>query len=101
MKCLLYIKGLKLAHPITDTDDDFKISLLIGANYFWQIIQNKVIKGDGRTAVKSKIGYLLSGPLQVTKEVSFASYMFNVITVPPNVTDLERFWKLESLYGDI
>ncbi len=47
--------------------------------------------------MKSKIGYLLSGPLPVTKKQSSASYMLNVITAPPSVTDLERFWKLESM----
>jgi hypothetical protein len=36
VKCLKHIEGLKLAHPITDNDDDFKI----GADYFWQIVQD-------------------------------------------------------------
>ncbi|XP_060569657.1 uncharacterized protein LOC132728064 [Ruditapes philippinarum] len=97
VKCLKYIEGLKLAHPITDTDDDFEISLLIGADYFWQIVQNKVVRGNGPTAVKSKLGYLLSGPLPEVKNASSVSYMFNVVTAPPNATYLERFWKLESM----
>jgi transposase InsO family protein len=97
VKCLKYIEGLKLAHPISAADDDFEISLLIGADHFWQIVQNKVIRGNGPTAVKSKLGYLLSGPLSSTKNESSASYMLNVITAPPNVEDLERFWKLESM----
>ncbi|XP_060554822.1 uncharacterized protein LOC132715774 [Ruditapes philippinarum] len=97
VKCLKYIEGLKLAHRITDIDDDFEISLLIGADYFWQIVQNKVVRGNGPTAVKSKLGYLLSGPLPEVKNASSVSYMFNVVTAPPNATDLERFWKLESM----
>ncbi|XP_053391234.1 uncharacterized protein LOC128554047 [Mercenaria mercenaria] len=97
VKCMNFIRGLKLAHPISDADDDFEISLLIGADYYWQIVQNEVIRGNGPTALKSKIGYLLSGPLPVANKKSSASYMFNVITAPPNVTDLERFWKLESI----
>lgn len=62
---LPYLRGLKLAQPVTD-DDVFEISLLIGADFFWKIVQNKVVRGNGPTAVKSKIGYLLSGPLPVT-----------------------------------
>ena len=54
------------------------------------MVQKGVIIGEWPAAVKSKIGYLLSGPLQVAKKVSSVSYMFNVITAPPNVSDLEK-----------
>jgi hypothetical protein len=47
--------------------------------------------------VKSKIGFLLSGPLSSAMNGSSASYTLNVITAQPNVEDLERFWKLESM----
>ena len=49
--------------------------------------------------MKSKLGYLLSGPLPVANERSSAtaSCMLNVTTAPPSVTDLERIWKLESM----
>ena len=59
---LPYLKGLKLAHPVTG-DWTFTISMLIGANHYWDIVEDSVIRGDGPTAVKSKIGYLLSGPM--------------------------------------
>ena len=59
---LPYLHGLKLAHPLTG-EDIFSISLLIGADKYWDIVGNRVIRGDGPTAVQSKIGYLLSGPL--------------------------------------
>ena len=52
-----YLKGLRLAHPVTK-DDYFEISLLIGADYYWNFIEDKVIRGDGPIAVKSKLGYL-------------------------------------------
>ena len=59
---LPYLQGLKLAHPLTG-EDIFSISLLIGANKFLDIVGNRVTRGDRLTAVQSKIGYLLSGPL--------------------------------------
>ncbi|XP_052105802.1 uncharacterized protein LOC127738554 [Mytilus californianus] len=58
-----YLKGLRFAHPVTQYDS-FEISLLIGAEYYWNFIEDEVIRGDVPIAVKSKLGYLLSGPLQ-------------------------------------
>ena len=40
----------------------FEINLLIGADYYWMIVENNVVRGPGPTAVASKLGYLLSGP---------------------------------------
>ncbi|XP_071152313.1 uncharacterized protein [Mytilus edulis] len=59
---LTYLSGIELAHPVT-ADENFEISILIGADYFWSIVQNDIIRGEGPTAVQSKIGYLLSGTL--------------------------------------
>ena len=58
---LSYLKGLKLAHPISYARE-FPISLLIGADFYWDFIEDEIIRGNGPTAVKSKLGYLLSGP---------------------------------------
>jgi hypothetical protein len=59
---LHYLQGLKLAHPVC-SGDKFEISMLIGADYYWEIVQNKIIRGKGPTAVQSRLGYLLSGPM--------------------------------------
>ena len=93
---LKYIRGLKLAHPITD-ENVFEISLLIGADSYWKIVKNHVVRGNGSIAVQSKIGYLRSGPLPVCEQHSSTHCMLNVITSPPNYLDLERFRKLESV----
>ncbi|XP_053395751.1 uncharacterized protein LOC128555938 [Mercenaria mercenaria] len=93
---LPYLQGLRLAHPVT-TDDVFEISFLIGADYYWQIVQDRVIRGNGPTAVKSKIGYLLSGPMNHHSTPTHANYIMNVVTAPPTADDIDRFWKLESL----
>ena len=58
-----HLRGLKLAHPVT-SDENFAISLLIGADHYWDIVEDTVIRGQGPIAVASKLGYLLSGPLQ-------------------------------------
>ena len=59
---LQYLRGLRLAHPVT-LDDTFEISLLIGGDFYWQIVGDETARGDGPTAVNSRIGYLLSEPL--------------------------------------
>ncbi|XP_060570474.1 uncharacterized protein LOC132728821 [Ruditapes philippinarum] len=93
---LPYLRGLKLAHPVPEVDT-FNISLLIGADRYWEIIGDRIIRGDGPTAVQSKIGFLLSGPLPVTSSSKATNYIMNIITSAPDYDDLERFWKLESI----
>lgn len=41
----------------------FGVNLFIGPDYYCSVVQNKVIRGDAPTAVKSNVGFLLSGPL--------------------------------------
>ena len=92
---LPYLRKLKLAHPVTERED-FHIPLLIGADHYWDIIEDEVIRGKGPTAVKSRIGYLLSGPVGAGEKSS--NHVFNVITSRANeASSLERFWSLESL----
>lgn len=59
---LPYLQELKLAHPV-GTTEKFDISLLIGADYYWEVVGNHIVRGKGPTAMQSKLGYLLSGPL--------------------------------------
>ncbi|XP_053373003.1 uncharacterized protein LOC128546473 [Mercenaria mercenaria] len=101
---LPYLRGLKLAHPVTN-DKEFETSLLIGADSYWKIVQDRVFRGNGPTAVQSRIGYLLSGPLPVStyKQLPVSvqgrptHHMLNVLKSPTDPCDLERFWRLESL----
>jgi len=43
---LPYLNGLHLAHPISSTEQ-FSITLLIGADQYWEIVENHVIRGYG------------------------------------------------------
>ena len=90
---LSYLRGIPLAHPVT-TEQQFQISLLIGADYYWNIIENHVIRGNGPTAVKSKIGYLLSGPMPMMSDSSSAIFHTSVSDTADY--DLRRFWMIES-----
>ncbi|VDI06839.1 Hypothetical predicted protein [Mytilus galloprovincialis] len=67
-----------------------------GADHYWDFIEDKIIRGNGPTAVKSRIGYLLSGPTQKSTEGT-TSMMNILIGHKEEEYDLENFWKIESL----
>ena len=92
---LSYLKDIPLAHPVT-TEQHFQISLLIGADYYWSIIENHIIRGNGPTAVKSKIGYLLSGPMPHCNTSDTSSTSLHTNVVDTTNYDLQRFWMIES-----
>lgn len=98
VKNLPYLQGLKLAHPVSN-DSEFTISFLIGADHYWRIVENQIIRGSGPTAVKSKIGYLLSGPTsQSSRTKGTSDHIYNVIAMHTSLEQsLERFWNLESI----
>jgi len=86
-----------LAHSVTG-DTLFDISLLVGADHYWDIVEDHVVRGNGPTAVKSKIGYLLSGPMPSTSHASADKHILNVLASrAPEHSILERFWSLENM----
>ncbi|XP_053389951.1 uncharacterized protein LOC128552902 [Mercenaria mercenaria] len=97
---LPYLKRLKLAHPMSE-EDNFEIEILVGADHYWDIVQDTIIRGDGPTAIQSRIGYLLSGPLSTENQIQpspFPVSMLNVMTMHvQEEVNLERFWEVESL----
>ena len=93
---LPHLQGLQLAHPVI-AEREFHISLLVGVDYYWDIVQDQVIRGNGPTAVQSKLGYLLSGPIQPSSPNSPATNVFMVASSSSTDFDLERFWNLEAV----
>lgn len=96
-----YLKGLRLAHPVTK-EESFEFFLLIGADNDWDFIEDEVIRGDRPIVVRSKLGYLLSGPLQSGRaHSSTTAGIFNVLVSHKSEEfNLEWFWKLESIGTD-
>ena len=92
------LQNLQLAHPLS-AEQEFEISLLVGADHYWDIVGDHIVRGvgGGPTAVASKLGYLLSGPVQLanTQHSNISTMM---LTVNQQCGfDLERFWNLESV----
>ncbi|XP_071133119.1 uncharacterized protein [Mytilus edulis] len=92
-----HLRGLKLAHPVSD-DDMFEIEILIGADYYWSIVGDDIIRGEGPTTVESRLGYLLSGPTMTSTCTTSRSSILNVIVShKTEELNLEKFWEIESL----
>ncbi|XP_065896277.1 uncharacterized protein [Dysidea avara] len=89
-----YLRGLHLAHPV-QANDKFDIPLLVGADFYWQIVQDRVVRENSPTAVESKIRYLLSGPLSSHTNVDTVEALHSRITALQGVTDTNRFWNIE------
>ena len=72
-----HLRGLKLAHPITNKHN-FQISILIRADYYWSFVEDKIIRGKGPIAQQSKLGFLLSGPMSSPTPQLHATTMTSV-----------------------
>ena len=87
-----YLHGLQLVHPVGSANK-FEITLLIGADFYWNIVQDKVICGNGPSTVESKIGYLLSGPLSPSHSDADVDVLHMAVTQ----CDDTRFWDVEQI----
>ena len=91
-----HLKNIPLAHPTDTGSKPFEIDLLIGGNFYWNFVGDHVIRGPGPTAVESRLGYLLSGPLDGQNQTLLTtSTILHVQAIEQ--FDLTRFWTLESL----
>ena len=93
---LPYLQGLHFAHPISNMDT-FEVTILIGADFYWDFVEDNVIRGPGPTAVSSKLGYLLSGPLGGPSCDSKASVLFLTTDSHDEEFRIQNYWDLESL----
>ena len=100
IKDLPHLKGLKLAEPCI-AEDMSNIDVLIGADFYWSIVGETVVKGPGPTAVSSRIGYLLSGPTKADKRQSPTTANATILHVIADHREgdnlLQQFWDLEAI----
>ena len=105
-----YLSDLELADFNYD-DSSMDIDILIGADYYWQFIENYTVRsenGVGPIALASKLGFILSGPImRKNDETSSANFIssIHVLKVENEILNeknelqktLSNFWSLESL----
>jgi len=102
----LQLCDLPLADRCTKPKEE--IDILVGSNFYWSIVTGEVIREeDGLVAVNSKLGWLLSGPVD-SLDIGDLSHVNVVISGISNsqvsgdrddvlYKSLREFWELESL----
>jgi len=68
---------------------------LIGVDHFWKLVGDHVIRGNSPTAVDSKLGYPLSGPLHTSTHGDKVINTFHSIS-PSIEQTIEKVWTIES-----
>lgn len=74
---LPHLKGLPPAHPVTAAEN---FEMLIGADHYWDLVGDHIVRGSGPTDMSSKLGYLLSGPALLPQPHSTSVNSLHVIT---------------------
>ena len=88
-----------------DSDDILEVDVLIGSDWYWNLITGRVIRGkSGPIAIHTKVGWILSGtvtnPTAVNLTLSSLTHTLKIdaFKVEPSLDDqLKQFWELESL----
>ena len=97
------LEGLELADHFQFSGND-SIDILIGSDYYWDIVTGDVLRGEGPIAVHSKFGWLLSGPAHCDPNHVISNLALQVpcSTFTEGTKDelldhLQCFWDTESL----
>ena len=101
-----YLRNLPLA-DFADGSDELSVDLLIGSDNYWTFMEGPPIRGDGPTAIPTKLGYILNGPVRSRKGLRTVSQtnVQSVHVLKSEVIeldedsisqDLSRFWDLEA-----
>ena len=102
-----YLSGLDLADSGNVTDN-LEIDILVGADYYWKVATGRIVHGRvGPTAIETRFGWVLSGPVPGRHPGSTSTNMIcsHVLKVdcaqPENLADLDKklqtFWDLDTL----
>ena len=95
------MEGLQLANDFDGSQDT--IDVLVGSDFYWDIVIGDNVSGDGPTAISSKLGRLLSGPIKGAKtDNHIVSNLIISGELPMRETDevtaiMQRFWETESI----
>ena len=104
-----HLSGLKLADQGT-YEDEVEVDILVGSDQYWSLVSGRVVRGEhGPTAIETKLGWVLSGP--IPEGIQVDSQQSNLVTThvlktavnPIDVTNetldgnLRTFWELKSL----
>ena len=67
--------------------ESLAIDILIGCDFYWEIVSGDISRANGGlVAIKSKFGWLLSGPARHNSGASVESQCNLIVELPNNVT---------------
>ena len=94
-----FLRDLKLADS---GQNKGKIDLLIGADFYWSVVDGAVKRGDdvSPVALGLKLGWLLNGPVTKHKFSCLTAHTENVMQIANFIIDekkIENFWNLDLL----
>ena len=108
IKCqqkFLHLEGLDLADP--NYDSTLKIDILIGSNFYWEFIKTEGAvhgKSGEPVALRSNLGYVLSGPFKSNERKENTSKAFTSHVLRAVVSEqltleksVDKFWDLETM----
>ena len=100
-----HLSNLELADS-NEYSSDVSVDVLVGLDYYHQFISGKITMGElgdsGPVALESVLGWILSGPLCNSRDVSVhCNYVHTMrcsAQESSSLTDiLDRFWKVEDV----
>ncbi|KAF0154889.1 MAG: Pao retrotransposon peptidase domain-containing protein [Ignavibacteria bacterium] len=100
IKNLPIIQNYELADNDPNQDSMFMINILIGNDYYWELIEgNKVEINDGLFLIESKLGWILTGRLSDIPSSIAQMQEENYTLLSFEQEDLlaQNFWSLESI----
>ena len=111
LEFLQLIPNEKIADIIPHTQETTNIDLLIGSDYFWDIVEGgKIILPSGMFMLPSKLGYIVTGRCPKSSQFTgldpcalfvaaqpVGQLQCCVSTSTTKSLDLESFWSLESI----
>ena len=90
--------------------NDGIIDILIGADYYWKLVTEDIIRLDDRlVAIRSKLGYILSGPIDISDARNVHStncvHVMHTVNTPITSTSeddelnakMNKMWDLEAI----
>ena len=105
-----HIRNLTLSDENCFKSSD--IDILIGSDYYWHFMKNRIIRGnaDKSVALETKLGYVLSEKLDIGSngrhQINLNEFLVtNVLSVQQDLMDpkeqlneiVQKFWNLESV----
>ena len=98
-----HLTGLELA-DWAEQGSKLEVDVLIGSDYYWDLVTGAVSKSTGGpTAIHTKLGWVLSGPITVKGPNQCSTnlvttHVLRIDAQPDPLNDqLRAFWELESL----